>query len=126
MKKIAAIVAAVFAITAGTAVAGTTCHTTAPAPVRGEDGIFLCYSPTQVTPVVFAKSQAALLVANDGYVEAQGVAGNVEGDTNVGAYHLVCNATGSDTHTAVDTAGEVFGVDYGPQYEELGFYQIFA
>lgn len=124
MKKVAAIATAIFAIAVGSATAS---NCTTPDPVvRGEDGIFLCYSSTQTTPVVFAKSQAATLVAADGYVEAQAVEGNVEGGANVGSYHLVCNAPGSDTGTAVGDGGEVFGVDYGPQYEELGFYQIYA
>lgn len=88
------------------------------------DSIFLC-TPSGALGV-WQKDQAATLVADDGYTEAEAVAGNVEDGTNVGSYHLTCGAAGSDTGFAVGDNGALYGPDYGPANEELGFYALFA
>lgn len=99
-----------------------------PTPVvtpRTPDGVFLCYSSFQTVPGVWVKDQAVALIA-EGYTEAQAVAGNVEGGANVGAYHLVCNSGLRPNGQFVGDGGFVYGSDYGPATEELGFYPIFA
>lgn len=100
-----------------------------PPPVVGPDSpdsVFLCYSVFQTTPGVWSLNDAALLVTVFGYTEAQAVAGNVEGGVNVGAYNLVCNSGLADTGLSVGDGGTLFGADYGPANEELGFYALYA
>jgi hypothetical protein len=70
------------------------------------DGVFLCYSKFQTEPGVWPQDQAMDLLA-EGYWPPVAVAGNVEGGPNVGAYHLVCNATGAPTGKVVNENGEV-------------------
>ena len=59
-----------------------------------ENNVFLCYSAFQTTPGVWNVKEAPGLIAQ-GYWHPYAVAGNVEGGTNIGTYHLTCNlATG--------------------------------
>jgi hypothetical protein len=97
-------------------------------PVAGASSpqsVFLCYSSFQTIPGVWTLADAATLVSL-GYTEAEAVAGNVDGGINVGDYHLVCNASGADTGFAVGDNGDLYGPDYGPANEELGFYALYA
>jgi hypothetical protein len=94
-----------------------------PPPDNAPDGIFLCYSKFQVLPGVWQQDQAAELLAQ-GYWYPNAVKGNVEGGPNLGAYHLVCNATGTPTGMFVNQNGEVFGPDYVD--DNLGNYPLLS
>jgi hypothetical protein len=85
--------------------------------------VFLCYSAFQTDPGVWIGSEADGLVAG-GYWEASAVAGNVDGAANIGGYHLVCNSGLAPTGGFLSGDGSVYGSDYGPALEELGFYPI--
>jgi hypothetical protein len=87
------------------------------------DGIFLCYSKFQLLPGVWPQDQAAELLA-EGYWYPSAVKGNVEGGPNLGAYHLVCNATGTPTEMFVNQNGEVVGKDYADG--NLGYYPLLS
>jgi hypothetical protein len=63
----------------------------APAAINEPDGVFLCYSKFQVEPGVWSPAQAKELLGQ-GYYYPVAVKGNVPGGTNLGDYHLVCNA----------------------------------
>jgi hypothetical protein len=100
--------------------APTACKTPTPPPfVNPPDGIFLCYSTSQVVPGVWLQDQAAQLLA-DGYYYPKALAGNVEGGTNLGSFHLVCNASGTPTGMFVNENGEVVGPDHAA--DNLGYY----
>lgn len=94
-------------------------------PADTPDSDYLCYSTFQTVPGSWQLPQAADLIAG-GYWEAEAVAGNVDGGINVGAYHLVCNSGLTPTGESVGDGGSVYGADYGPAIEELGFYAIVA
>jgi hypothetical protein len=70
------------------------------------DDVFLCYSKFQVEPGVWPPDVAAKLLA-DGYYYPVAVKGNVAGGTNLGDYHLVCNAPAGSTGEVVNENGEV-------------------
>jgi len=55
-----------------------------------DNHVFLCYSKFNDVPGVWSASQAQELMA-DGYWSPEAVAGTVDGGTNLGGYHLVCN-----------------------------------
>jgi hypothetical protein len=83
------------------------------APIPEVNELFLCYSKFQTDPGVWDTDTAAkLLVA--GYWIPYGLAGNVDGGTNVGDYHLVCNLTGGQKTTGgfVDDGGGTWSADY--------------
>lgn len=86
------------------------------------NSVFLCYSAFQVEPGVWPLSEAQKLYAL-GYWQPYAVPGNVEGGTNIGAYHLVCNlATGQSVGTGLVGGG---GHVYGPgAVHDLGAYPI--
>jgi hypothetical protein len=90
-------------------------------PVDTVDGIFLCYSKFQVVPGWWWPDQAAELLAA-GYWYPDAVPGNVDGSTDVGDYHLVCNATGTPTGQFLNRNGEVVSKDYAD--DNLGYYPI--
>jgi hypothetical protein len=75
--------------------------------------VFLCYSKFQTDPGVWDSTTAAALL-KDGYWVPYAIAGNVDGATNVGAFHLVCNLTGSQQPTGgfVDDGGGTWSADY--------------
>lgn len=83
------------------------------APIPQVNHLFLCYSKFQTDPGVWDSDTAALLLIQ-GYWIPYGLAGNVDGATNVGDYHLVCNLTGTQTPsgTFVDDEGTVWSSDY--------------
>ncbi len=87
--------------------------------VNPPDGVFLCYSKSQTEPGVWMQDQAAELLAA-GYYYPQAVAGNVDGGTNLGSFHLVCNATGTPTGMFVNENGEVVSAEYAAV--NLGYY----
>jgi hypothetical protein len=94
-----------------------------PPLVVGSDSppaIFLCSAGGAMG--VYSLADAAELVT-EGFREPNAIAGNADGANNVGAYMLSCGAAGAVTGYVGD-GGSVFGLDYGPAREELGFYSI--
>ena len=89
--------------------------------VETTDDIFLCYSKFQVEPGHWAPDQAADLLAA-GYWYPNAVPGNVDGGTNLGDYHLVCNAPGTPTGDYLNLNGEVVSKDVAD--DNLGYYPI--
>jgi len=55
------------------------------------NNVFLCYSKFQVDPGTWGADQAPELMS-EGYWAPMAMTGNVFGGTNIGDYHLVCNA----------------------------------
>jgi hypothetical protein len=94
-----------------------------PPVVNLPDGVFLCYSKFQTEPGVWMQDQAAELLAA-GYWYPNALPGNVDGGTNVGSFHLVCNASGTPTGMFVNENGEVVSADYAARnlghYPQLG------
>jgi hypothetical protein len=103
------------------AVAATGCGVV---PIVDEpDEVFLCYSKFQVEPGVWPADVARKLLAA-GYYLPTAVKGNVPGGTNLGGYHLVCNAPASTTGEVVNENGIVFpGAVAG---DTLGYYPLGA
>jgi hypothetical protein len=87
--------------------------------VNTPDGIFLCYSTSQVEPGVWMQDQAAELLAA-GYYYPKALPGNVDGGTNLGSFHLVCNASGTPTGMFVNENGEVIPPEHAQG--NLGYY----
>ncbi len=85
------------------------------------DNVFLCYSKFQVDPSFWAPDQAADLLSG-GYWYPNAVPGNVPGGTNLGDYHLVCNAPGTPTGDYLNLNGEVVSKDVAD--DNLGYYPI--
>lgn len=139
LKKLGflAVTIAAFGVSVGSASAGGYHHKRhhhhhpTPPPVvvpvvpRGENSVFLCNGSSPV-PFVVSEPAAKALVGTNGNVEAQAVAGNVEGGNNVGSFHLVCGATGTNTGQSVDTGGFVYGVGFPAATESVGFYFIYV
>lgn len=99
---------------------GSTSSTSGPGtkPTNGgPDAIFLCEGSTMVV----IANQDALATINAGAVEANALAGNVEGANNIGTYHLTCSTAYAPTGSWLGGAGEVYGPEVDPQ---LGFYPI--
>ena len=87
------------------------------------DAVFLCYSKFQVEPGVWPPEEAVRLLA-EGYYYPTAVKGNVPGGTNLGDYHLVCNAPIATSGDVVNENGLVF-----PPTETggaLGYYPLGA
>lgn len=53
---------------------------------------YLCWNREMVDPVAYTDKVADAMWKTGNYFEPQAILGNVEGGTNIGAYHLVCNA----------------------------------
>lgn len=93
-------------------------------PVTDEpDAVFLCYSKFQVEPGVWAPDIARTLLAS-GYYLPTAVKGNVAGGTNLGGYHLVCNAPVGATGEVVNENGMVFPGAFAG--DTLGYYPLGA
>jgi hypothetical protein len=91
----------------------------APPAANPPDGILLCYSKAQTEPGVWMQDQAAELLAA-GYYYPKALPGNVDGGTNLGSFHLVCNASGTPTGMFVNENGEVVSVEHADH--NLGYY----
>jgi hypothetical protein len=78
----------------------------APPAVPRVDHEFLCYSTFETDPGVWPASEAASL-RDEGYWPPYALAGRLDGGTNVGAFHLVCNLAGGKKTTGrfVDGGG---------------------
>lgn len=108
MKRLllALVLAAGFAVLAGT---------TRVAPAAAGDGpsSYLCWNHEMVDPVAYLDTVADEMWATGKYFEPQAILGNVVGGTNIGGYHLVCNAPSTLTMTdlGLGGSGEVYTAD---------------
>lgn len=97
------------------------------ANVPHDNNIALCYSVFQTDPLWSnGYADAVADVTNFGWTEPVAVLGNVVGGTNVGAYYLTCQKSGTPTGSFVGGSG---GATFGPEYASLansalGFYAI--
>lgn len=94
--------------TAFVTVSAGACNQQAPPP---KANVFLCYSIFDQVPAVFPVDVAQNLLTQGGYWAPSAVLGNVDGGTNIGGYHLICNlaSTQSATDSTLGGAGEVDG-----------------
>jgi len=98
------------------AVLGAVAALTAP-PTKAvtDDGpsTYLCWNSEMVSPVAYSDSVADAMWKTGKYLEPQAVLGNVAGGTNIGAYHLVCNAGSTLKVTALGLggSGEVYAAE---------------
>jgi hypothetical protein len=95
---------------------------------------FLCWNHDMVDPVAYTDKVADEMWTTGNYFEPQAILGNVEGGTNVGAYHLVCNApsTMQPSGSGVGGSGEVYSPDLMLAYHQahagandLNVYHVF-
>lgn len=79
---------------------------------------YLCWNRDMVNPVAYIDKVADTMWKTGKYFEPQAILGNVEGGTNIGAYHLVCNApaTMKMTELGLGGSGEVYGADIMAAY----------
>jgi hypothetical protein len=76
--------------------------------------LFLCYSKFQSDPGVWEFDLATPLLAA-GYWTPYAVAGNVNGATNIGEFHLMCNLTRTTLHATgafADDAGATWPASF--------------
>ena len=71
------------------------------------NNVFLCYSKFQVDPGTWSANQAPELM-NEGYWSPMAMIGNLDGATNVGAYHLVCNVASTALVFASSSDGDLY------------------
>lgn len=71
---------------------------------------YLCWNRDMVNPIAYIDKTADEMWKTGNYVEPQAIIGNVVGGTNIGAYHLVCNApsTMHITEWGIGGSGEVY------------------
>jgi hypothetical protein len=71
---------------------------------------YLCWNHEMVNPVAYQDAIADTMWALGKYFERVAIYGNVEGGTNIGAYHLVCNASATmqPTGEGLGGSGEVY------------------
>ena len=96
---------------------------------------YLCWNREMVNPVVYMDREADTMWTLGAYLEPKAILGNVEGGTNIGAYHLVCNAPSTlrPTGEAVGGSGEVYSqsvlnayhVDHPVNGNDLNVYHIY-
>ncbi len=95
---------------------------------------FLCWNREMTNPVVYTDPVADTMWATGRYFEPQAILGTVEGGTNIGAYHLVCNApsTMKATGEGLGGSGEVYSaatmILYHQQHlagNDLNLYHIY-
>lgn len=81
---------------------------------------YLCWNREMVNPVAYIDKTADAMWKTGRYFEPQAILGNVEGGTNIGAYHLVCNApaTMKMTELGLGGSGEVYGADIMTAYHD--------
>lgn len=104
--------------------------------VPGNDASsYLCWNHQMVDPVAYTDSVADEMWKTGNYIEPQAILGNVVDGTNIGAYHLVCNAptTMQKTALALGGSGEVYTADTVAAYHadhpvngnDLNIYHIY-
>ena len=79
---------------------------------------YLCWNREMVNPVAYIDKVADEMWATGKYLEPQALLGNVEGGTNIGAYHLVCNAPATTKMTGLGLggSGEVYSQEQMAAY----------
>jgi hypothetical protein len=100
------------------------CGSATPRPV---DDVFLCYSTFSNVPGVWPVDVAQGLLKQGGYWTPNAVPGNVDGGTNIGGYHLVCNLGSGQSagDSTLGGAGEVDGAATKPDVTNIaGYYPI--
>lgn len=82
---------------------------------------YLCWNHEMVDPVAYFDSVADQMWTTGNYFEPQAILGNVAGGTNIGAYHLVCNAPATMTPTGygLGGSGEVYTPDTMTAYHTI-------
>jgi hypothetical protein len=75
---------------------------------------YLCWNQSMVNPVAYDDNVADTMWTTGNYFEPQAILGNVVDGTNIGAYHLVCNAGSDYTKTALGLGGS------GEVYDAVG------
>lgn len=91
------------------------------------DNVFLCYSTFSNVPGVWSVPVAQGLLKGGGYWQPYAVPGNVDGGTNIGGYHLVCNLASGQAagDSTLGGAGEVDGANTKPDVTNVpGYYPI--
>jgi hypothetical protein len=91
--------------------------------IAHDSAIWLCDGSATGDLDTYAAADA-LQKVQQGYFEPVAVEGTVDGQNNIGGFHLACSTTLTDTGLSLGDGGDVFGADYGPAQEELGFYSI--
>lgn len=96
---------------------------------------YLCWNHDMVNPVAYIDKTADTMWKTGNYIEPQAILGNVVDGTNIGAYHLVCNAptTMQKTALALGGSGEVYTADTVAAYHadhpvngnDLNIYHIY-
>ena len=95
---------------------------------------FLCWNKEMVNPVAYLDYIADQMWLTGNYFEPQAILGNVEGGTNLGAYHLVCNApaTMKATGEVLGGSGDVYSAEISKLYHaehpglnDLNVYHIY-
>jgi len=95
---------------------------------------FLCWNRWMTDPVAYEDRVADEMWATGNYLEPQAILGSVEGGTNLGAYHLVCNApsTMKPTGEGLGGSGEVYSTGIMAEYHsqhpggnDLNVYHIY-
>lgn len=76
-------------------------------PIPPENNVFLCYSKFEVDPGVWPVTEAEGLM-DDGYWSPAAADGNIDGGTNIGGYHLVCNPPAATARLALDPTATLF------------------
>jgi hypothetical protein len=79
---------------------------------------YLCWNREMVNPVAYIDKTADQMWKTGNYLEPQAILGNVAGGTNLGAYHLVCNApaTMHQTDLGLGGSGEVYSAEVMAAY----------
>jgi hypothetical protein len=95
-----------------------------------DNHVFLCYSKFNDVPGVWPAAEAQALM-DDGYWSPEAVEGTLDGGTNIGGYHLVCNppvAPISFASLATDPTTSYIGGDGTPVGEAAagipGYYPL--
>jgi hypothetical protein len=73
-------------------------------------GSYLCWNREMIDPVAYDDPVADVMWQSGKYFEPQAIFGNVLDGTNIGAYHLVCNAPSTmvETELGVGGSGEIY------------------
>lgn len=76
----------------------------------GSPGSYLCWNSWMTDPVAYPDAVADAMWTTGMYLEPKAILGNVTGGTNIGAYHLVCNAPSTlvATDVAIGGSGELY------------------
>lgn len=79
-------------------------------PTEAVASSYLCWNHEMVNPVAYTDTVADEMWTTGNYFEPQAILGNVVEGTNIGAYHLVCNApsTMQPTGFGLGGSGEVY------------------